>query len=531
MKYFLADTKESLNVFNEYKLNDSQLVLLNHYAYPGFDESCYIFANSKYSQNKIDNILNFSTDWYHDTNGADVTLHNGFSWGAIIGCSMLLYLPYLYREYLTFKDLSVDIIWISENEALEFKQLMQFLFSDKIKTYKTIPAEIPRLVDLYTKRSLPLPRSDFKLSILASIKKILLKKKPISLFVTEGSLLSYFDKQRNIFYLNTKLFKKSVYQNAPKTYSDAVLYIPPWLTDYTFYQTHFLSHSKYKSLDIDSRFLSFFSIALTKLIEKQQQKYLSWMSFYLQLFKNYTIKEVIFPGERIEFLSIGIEIAKLNNAKTIHITDGFAFGKRVLYFYYNSFKSLFNSSIVFNQESLSTLTINNPKLDEIVLENKLHPMLKKANFDNQDEKPFDIIIFAPISLEYSLSCLPDYGPVSLDLLVKKTSLLDMKIAIKFKNEKIINYYKDFFTDPIYQKIPFLTCPSLEALNMTRVIITGVSTTIAEAEVSGIPCFVYEAIESGYTKDFLSDEFNSRRKFYFELETLLVDLKKILPEER
>ncbi|MBC7427481.1 MAG: hypothetical protein H7336_02645 [Bacteriovorax sp.] len=522
MEYFLADTKESLTLFDTFKLEHPQLQLLNHYAYPNFDHDRYIFNSNNFNQYEIENIINFSSDWYHSKCG-DVTLYNGFSWGPTLGSNMLLQLPFLYKEYIAFKKLRFNIIWISSNESLEFKKLMEYFYKDKVRFYQV--ATCPRLIDLYSKRSLQMPRKDFRFSFLALIKKILLFKHPVTLFLAEGSLLSYFDKKEDVYYLNTKNIKKGIYQNAPSSYTASLKFIPPWLTDSQFYHKHFFRHNTEAQLNIDPDFLTFFAISTSQSIADKKTTLSAWISFYISLLENYSIKEIVFAGERIEYLSLGIEVANIYKAKKIHIIDGVAYGKRILYFYNKNFKSIFNFSITFNPESYATLSKNNPVLDKIILEEQPHPMLLKT--PAVKKSVYDVIVFAPISLEYSISSLPDYSPITLDLLIKKLTAAGLKVAIKFKNVNIMQYYKDFLTDEIYQDIPSLTCTPSEAFSFTKAIVTGVSTTIAEAEAHKTPCFVYEAYGSGYFKDFLSEEFFGRRTLYLNPDILTSEIKKEL----
>lgn len=527
MKIFLNYDSNSVVQFEKLSSQRPELVFLSHYFYSGIDCSTYIHNLSSDQNVNIKDFVDFSTTW-NFSDGKDNSIVNNFSWGPVISCSLLFLAPYVFKEYQALKSVGeIDELWISNSELNEFKLICRLLLKDKVNFYDPNDQKREIINNLYIRRSLPPPPNDIRLKLLEAL-QVFTFRKVDSLSINEGSLISFLEKKPELRILNSRKLDKSFYCNFSQKYrSIANSFIPVWLLDESFYIKEFKNSEIFKNSLINEPYINLLSSLLVDHLKNLLPQIVDWLAYYLKLFEKSKLRNFYFPGERVEFYTVGICLANSMNIQTTYMHDGFCPVNKMFYFYQkDGVHSLFDNLVLFKNDDLDFLSDPPVAPQNKFISKDVHPMLNKAILKKENDVIHDVIIFIPISIEYNPYCFPDKIPFIMRNLCLELLKLNLNVAIKFKGEKIkklcFDFYKDLEGVSIYSSETSTSC-----ISKSRLLITGTSTAIWEAQVLHTECIIFEPKENGFDTETYANSFIKKHGVLTEIEQVITAVKSKL----
>lgn len=499
MNYYLVDSR---NAFDKIDISssDTSKRIIYHYAFSGFQTSDYLFNKPAYSPEVGAEILHFILNWYRTPDGKDLSISNGVSWGNILSCSLLQNTPYLYKEFCHLSQLEdLETLHISSSEHIYLKKLIKNMFGEKVIEYQSSRNS---LMDLYIQRSLPLPRSHWSFSPLGFLTNRFKPCHGQTIVFKDSSLDDYYKSRKDCFFINTRDLDRSIYYQYFLNEKESRNKIPKWFYDPNFYEENFIRYCNDNKFKPDFAFLKFLSNFCAEFAQDQTNFYLHWISYYTQIFDKFSPRNAHFPGERADVFLIGAEIAKSMGIDITLIWDGIAFTREIAFMKNSQGKWLFDQYIVFENEGRNVLLSQGIDPSRILVPNQPHPMLYQS--ERTDEPIYDVIIFSWVSLEYNPYCFQDQMPLLLKELLLNLKTMGLKVAIKMKSSILESFYKEFLSEDDLEGVDILHGPSIEQMKKGSLIITGMSTAIAEAEFLKKKTVIYEPYENGYCDSYMKE---------------------------
>jgi hypothetical protein len=462
----------------------------------------HIFPPSNGSSKVEEEVKHLVLNWHRDENGKDLAFKKGISWGQVISGSAWITIPSFYREYYSLKKCleRFNCVYISKNEnprflAIASKFSKQIRIFDPGHTHRSILSSCnDRILGKFPSFS----RKDSILRFVNRPFRSFLKER--DLFFNDWTLSIFANRCKNALLISGRNPLKGAYFSNGNR-QKAELLCPKEL-DASFHPESLEQTLKGIGAEWDFSLLELISDHLSKSYQSNRNYFISVIAIYQQLYEDYRPKRVIIPGEIYEPYTIALQLARLNGIETVLVGDGYASvappGMAPTYMNENGDGWLFDKFAAYGQASWDHLKQKNvPDADLILMRPPL--LHRHKNLPKPNEK-YDAMIMSWISNDlnpqgfngWRIRCVLE----TLEVL-RKLGYKDIALKLKADNERTI-------FEPILKQygwldnVTILTGMFYEHVLKANRIIGGLSTGVLEATFHGIPYYVYEPFENGYS---------------------------------
>lgn len=459
--------------------------------------------------------------WFKDDKGNDVSLHDSISWGNILACGLIQAIAYSYREYTFLKNLQADTLRISNKEDTYFVTVAKHVFNEKLELYDGKQDKL--IIDTTIKRNLQFPRTNWKFWLLSKISFLnTMFKSTFNLVIADGTVIDYYKEKEDYLFLNTRFFSKSVYYNYKRNRDLVKTITPDWILDKNFYLKNLTEYNLRNGCPFENNYLNILSEIFVLHAQRNLEQIQDWICYYKNLFHKFKPAEAHFPGEKIEFYCAGAEVANAMGIKTSLLWDGISALEDSLFFRKPNNQWLFDKYITFDDLSYRALLRSGVPATDTIKENVQHPMIQKIS-ERQETTIYDVVFFFWIPYEYNPFCFPDLLPSIFEETIQELKKKNLKIAVKFKNEFIKNFYAPAISKDTFKGIDVFTGSPSEVMPHSKIVITGISTAIFEAMALGKKVFIFEPPENGYCKEMINIDLLQQLKFYTSIKDIVEDI--------
>jgi hypothetical protein len=536
----LITSLEDIDLINEYPNStyialDKSIQQLN----PNLNLKCildYFDPHTEFSDPNIAYII--ANKWYRSENNTDIS-NNAFSMGLILEARLSGVIASIVRYYVAFNKIcgNFDNFLVPKNIPKMLKDIA-ICFEPKVGFIDTGNC-------IYEPFNFPLKRTDIpcvkvhRLSAFARIMQTLLFKK------TKNKVLCFSDwsysnqKNHNFLYMNSKKIFDGFYLSNSyvkdsdcfnDTYERAEVYhkIKVILNDISIKFDETLCN-----VILDAILYEYFIVT-----EKAIESY----CIYSELIKKYSPKSIIIPGASYAWYSMIMQIAGIHNVPVIVVLDGYLTYIKKFEFPYDRF----NSKIL-----VKNFAVMGDAGEELMSNNRFNTLnkvkIKPPLLDHYQEKNCDCI------KKYGALILFPYPDIS-NLLTRwdcrHESVINIieclykvginNIAIKIKegnNGDDIGTLESILKINHYSEVEVLTGPLKGCIDMARVVIGPLGSSVVESVYNDIPYYIYEPRYNGLSneelvgsiagRDFCSRNISELKNNLLNNNFFLMNRKKML----
>ena len=441
-------------------------------------------------------------NWHRDEQGRDLSFNQGISPGQIISGSARIAFASYYREYNAIKRWlnHVEIFYVSQNEHPRFLQVAKS-FGDTIQTYdpghtysclksacgERILGEFPvihrlsRAARLVQKPIMPLVR----------------RRK--QLYVSDWTSGHVADEDPGGLCRNSlKPWKGFYYSYKPQFAKEANQVFPKCLGDYAS-----VSHLREVLSRIgaiwDDTLLSLCSTYLQENYRKYRSMFLRTYAVHRELFHYYQPDLVSVPGEAMEGFTLIIQLAKSMGITTRYLVDGYGIlATEPLYRDETGENWLFDEFAGFGKGGRDNYLLAGVRPEQCIL--MTAPLLKHHENLPAQKKCYDAIVMTWVPMSLNPYSREEFGgQIAADVIRLLLELDKQKIAVKIKSELQRTLYETVLkAEGLLDKVDILSGFFYTHVLKAEYIIGGISSAVAESFYHGIPYYIYEPYENGYS---------------------------------
>jgi len=454
----------------------------------------YALEFSDIDQEKIDRL---AESWFTNSYQQDLTLIQGISMGQVMHPTLFITLNMVYREYkcLEYWLNKFDIIYVSRSNHQFFNKLIPY-FGPKIR-YLEPRQQLVRVLSSTIDRELKSSPNSWKVILLYCLQTLFVRfLQNKILFINDWTYKKSAGKKPNALVINygINVFKAAFFGWTGRNHR-----LPDNIVDDSIIENIRLNLTA--QLPVSKRLLDYISCHINDTYIKNKKYYEENIFRYINLIKRYSPSKIIFPAEMYEPYVIGAYICRLHDVEPWLCLDGFLAtpARKELIKYRYGDDSLFAGVLASGQSNYDYYSDGRFKrLRVLKIEPPLLDGLKK---DGLNSSEFEIMFMSLMPLDCRLKGLHGSRVKSLvEMLLAAKKLAFKTIAIKLKDpsERIIADYSIKISGIDPGIVSVLSGPMADLIKRAKMIVGGMSTTLAEATFMGIPYIVYEPVHNGYS---------------------------------
>ncbi|MBU1052661.1 MAG: hypothetical protein KKC46_02390 [Proteobacteria bacterium] len=462
----------------------------------------YFYEPSQGDPAKFDEVKYFTLNWHRDENGRDLSFNQGISPGQIISGSAWIAFASYYREYNALKRCleQIDILNVSKNEHPRFLQVAK-TFGDQVRIYdpghsqpclksacaERVLNEFPLIrrfslvARCLQKLIMPLVRQRKHLYVPDWTSDKVARNDPHGLCQNSGMPWKgfYFSHKTNFFKEAEQVFPEKLGEHAAVSHLGEVLSRigAKWDDNLLFLCSKYLKETylKYRSMFIRT------------------------YAIYRELLHYYQPSLISVPGEAFEPYTIILQIAKSMGITTRYLGDGFGILATEPLFLDDTGKNwLFDEFAGLGKGGRDNYLLGGARPEQCLL--MAAPLLSHHKNLPVQDKCYDAIVMTWIPMHWNPYSREEFGgQMTADVIRLLMALGKQRIAVKIKAESQRGFYETILkAEGLLEKVEILSGMFYKHVLKADIIIGGISSAVAESFYHGIPYYIYEPYENGYS---------------------------------
>ena len=446
---------------------------------------------------KDDHIKYLSFNWFRDNTKHDISISNGISLGETLAPVFWQELSSIARYYLEFKEVVKDQneIILPEDASRLRRHVAKVSVGDvsygpRVNQYQNDEVE-------FGKRDLPVAPLA-RLFRAVQISSRLLSRHRKTLFISTWVTRGIARENKHSFVL----FRKSLLRGAAPIYKSKYIGLGKNVFPATIDEYISVAVVEATLLKIDVTWEK----ALVELcVEHARKRYTEMredlirnFALYTDLLKNYEIDICYLPEDSIPSWSILVQICKLSGIKSRIFTDGYSIVPFAPLGRDETGDGWLVDEVAAygNAHKEMVVSLGFPEKQIFVID----PPFAKLQVNNFAK--YDFIV-----MSWFANCLSISGdhlsPIStmmsaLDVVVRAGA---KSVGIKIKTQEERKYI-----EPLVKELPIsveiLEGRFYEHVNKAKAVVGGISTAVAECAIAGVPYFIFEPHENGYSDELI-----------------------------